>query len=302
MDSATERGVSWTAQLPATALVSGLLLRVGEERYVVPALQLTATGRVSAAELGGSPGAGEAHYEYGGRDYRIRPLSELLGIGRWLPSRSQASFPVVLVACGAQHLALVADEVIGPCDGVIEPLGAQLVGVPGIAGGTDVGDGGVTLVLDLVGLVRWERLSGPALRMDIEHSPRPALGAPLTVLLVEPSLTLRATLVRRLGEAGFRTITARNGIEGVQRLRDGPADVVVVDADLPGLDGDAFARRIRADRRWRHLPIVMTRWGREADAGERGADVVIDSCLTKPYPPSVLIESVRELIAPRSAP
>jgi two-component system NtrC family sensor kinase len=100
-----------------------------------------------------------------------------------------------------------------------------------------------------------------------------------TVLLVDDSLTLRMELADAMRAAGYTVITAENGEEGLRQAADRRPDALVVDRDLPGIDGPTVIRRIRLDAALRDLPCLLltaaTEHGVEAQALEAGADAFV---------------------------
>lgn len=118
-------------------------------------------------------------------------------------------------------------------------------------------------------------------------------------LVVEDDAAIRFLLGFILDQQGYAVVEAVDGEAGAAAIEGEPADIVVLDIMLPGIDGLALLGQLRRDPRWDHVPVVMlTAHGSEshvAAAMEGGAD----DYLGKPFDPADLLDRVRRLRAGR---
>jgi DNA-binding response OmpR family regulator len=125
---------------------------------------------------------------------------------------------------------------------------------------------------------------------------RPAGKRP-RVLVVEDSVGVRELERAILEAAGYDVDTAVDGLDGAARLRDEPADLVLSDVEMPGMDGFTLTRTIRETRGWEHVPVlIMTSRGSPEDQ-RAGLDAGANAYLLKSeFDQAELIDTVRRLV------
>ena len=144
------RGTRFTVTLPLTlAILDGMIVRVGSENYIVPITSIIETMRPQSANVHAVPD-GHDVLNVRGEFVPIIYLHELFFVPNAEHDASKAL--VVLVESGAQKLGLVVDELVGQQQVVIKSLEANADPVRGISGATILGDGKVSLILDIAGL------------------------------------------------------------------------------------------------------------------------------------------------------
>jgi CheY-like chemotaxis protein len=143
---------------------------------------------------------------------------------------------------------------------VVKTIGPQLSRLAGIAGATVLGNGQVVLILNPVQLVHREMAAGT---ISVVAAPaQEALvvdqrsGSAL-VMVVDDSLTVRKITGRMLAREGYEFITAKDGVDALQQLQDVKPDCILLDVEMPRMDGFEFARNVRADAETKHIPIIM---------------------------------------------
>jgi CheY-like chemotaxis protein len=125
---------------------------------------------------------------------------------------------------------------------------------------------------------------------------RSAATRPL-VLLLHGERGARAQFAHHLHEAGFDSVVTETGLQALEAVAVRPPDVIVVDLDIPSIDGLAFCRRLRSERRARvPLVVIATRQAGGGAAFEAEADDDLQSRLVKPCPPERLVAEVRYLV------
>jgi two-component system, chemotaxis family, sensor kinase CheA len=149
-------GSTFIIRLPLTlAIIEGMLVRVGEERYVIPALSILESLRPSREQYSTVEGKGEMILSRG-------KLIPLIRLNQILNVKCDAEHPwdslIVVVEYDGHQMGLLLDELLGKEEVVIKSLGDALKDIKGIAGGAIMGDGRVGLILDMAGI--WNLVMG----------------------------------------------------------------------------------------------------------------------------------------------
>jgi chemosensory pili system protein ChpA (sensor histidine kinase/response regulator) len=225
--------------------------------------------------------------------YALRSLLSLLGeIDTPTPARQ---IPVLLLKSGLQRAAIRVDEIVGNREVVVKTIGPQLSRLPGISGATVLGNGQVVLILNPVQLVHREvTAESPAAPAAVatEFVVEESSGAPL-VMVVDDSLTVRKITSRMLAREGYEVATAKDGVDALQQLQDLRPNCILLDVEMPRMDGFEFARNVRADDATRSIPIIMIT-SRTADKHRNHAlEIGVNEYMGKPYQEDQLIALIR---------
>jgi chemosensory pili system protein ChpA (sensor histidine kinase/response regulator) len=216
-------------------------------------------------------------------------------LGGPVATELQSYNSVLLLRSGMQRIALHVDELLGNQEIVVKSLGPQLARMAWIAGATVLADGSIVPLINPVVLAR-RRASGTP---DFEHTtlvPRLATrktdsNAPL-VMVVDDSLTVRRITSRLLEREGYQVLTAKDGLDALQQLRDTLPAVMLVDIEMPRMDGFDLTRNVRADARLRHIPIIVIS-SRTADKHRSQAEALgVNAFLGKPYQEAELLHRI----------
>ena len=297
--SVTGRGATFTLRLPlALAVTRAAIIRAGGESYALALESIEHVTRINRAEVTRQDG----RFVVRSND-EVYPLRHL---ALWAKSQSESgapadAAPVMLLKVADERLALVADELIENREIVIKNLGAHLRRVRGLAGATLLGDGTVLPVIDAHQLVRDARTTHtPDAARTTPAPPRRAARAdePLRVMIVDDSPSVRRVMARFVSAAGWQPVIANDGFDALEALHDAGAslpDVVLLDVEMPRMDGYELLATLRADPRTARLPIVMI----TSRAGERhrqkGLSLGASEYLSKPYDEDELRAHIRRL-------
>lgn len=298
IDSEEGRGTRFTVRLPFTlALNHALLCRAGEEVYALPLSAIEGVVRIEAEQLAAMlSGDREPVYEYAGYRYALRGLAAILGAGESQIGGDQRRLPLVLVQAGDHRMALQVDGLLGSRDIVVKSVGAQISTVPGVLGATILADGRVVLILDVGALVRF------GVAGDVEDKPpQPAGDAQErerpVVMVVDDSITMRKVATRLLERNHMEVVTAKDGVDAVARLQDILPDAMLLDIEMPRMDGYELAVHLRNDERLKAVPIVMITSRTGEKHRERALEIGVDRYLGKPYQEADLLTTLRELLS-----
>ena len=117
-----------------------------------------------------------------------------------------------------------------------------------------------------------------------------------TVMIVDDSLTVRKITGRLLAREGYNVLTAKDGVDAMEQLQDTVPDVMLVDIEMPRMDGFDLTRNVRADSRLRHVPIIMIT-SRTADKHRAYAkEIGVNVYLGKPYQEEELLAHLASFV------
>ncbi|NLO80816.1 MAG: response regulator [Xanthomonadaceae bacterium] len=296
IDSTAGQGTTFTIRLPFTLAVNqALLCQVGEDVYAIPITSVEGVVRMTHEELEQRLASGRtSYYDYAGERYELRGLSTLLGLGEpQLPGPGGRS-PIILVQTGDHRLAIQVEALLGSREIVVKSVGPQISTVPGIFGATILADGRVALILDIGSLVRLHLTTGQA------HAAPVAAAAEdkekVTVMVVDDSITMRKVATRLLERNGMAVVTAKDGVDAVGKLQEIVPDAMLLDIEMPRMDGYELATHVRNDERLRHIPIIMITSRTSEKHRERAFQIGVNRYLGKPYQESELLENLREVL------
>ncbi|MHB1608473.1 MAG: hybrid sensor histidine kinase/response regulator [Acidiferrobacter thiooxydans] len=290
VDTQPGRGTTFVIRLPLTlSITQALMVGCGDQMFAIPLAAIVNIVEAPAGAIMEALAGDHPNLRYGGRDYPFMDLGARLGIPRggvW-----PRKLPVLLLRLDTREVAVGVDSLFGTREIVVKSLGPQLGEIRGLFGATIMGDGRVLLILDIPAL--WSEAEG--LRVNTIAAEVPAVERPY-VLVVDDSLTVRKVTTRFLQKQGYDAATAKDGIEALEQLRDRIPDVMLVDIEMPRMDGYELTARVRADTRLRHVPIVMitSRSGRKHR--EHAMALGVDVYLGKPYQEEDLRQEIEGLL------
>jgi len=292
METHSGQGTTFTVRLPFTLAIShALVVRTGDEYYALPLPTVEGVLRLSKTEVLSHLGKEAATFEQGGQKYRFQHLAAFVGLEPSALPEGDVTVPVVLVRAGEHSTGLVADELIGSREIVVKSVGPQISGIRGISGATILGDGRIVIILDIGALVRGEWRARYATQPLREKGDRRTFA-----MVVDDSITVRRVTQRLLERNGMRVLTARDGMDAITLLQDNVPDIILLDIEMPRMDGYEVAAHVRNDPRLRDVPIIMitSRVGEKHRA--RAIELGVDDYLGKPYQEAQLLDAIVPLV------
>lgn len=295
IDSTPGAGVHFRIRLPFTVSVNrALMVQCADEQYAIPLNTIEGLVRVLPHELAGHYQQDPPCYEYAGQRYELFYLGDLLHTGGRPKLLGQYQpVPVLLVQCNERHVAVHVDAMAGTREIVVKGLGPQFSGVQGLSGATILGDGRVVLIIDLLAHIRARPPALPAQAVDAPLILNdPLKKRPLLVLVVDDSVTVRKVTSRLLERNGMNVLTAKDGIDALAVLEEHTPDLMLLDIEMPRMDGFEVAIQVRNDPRLMRLPIIMITSRTGQKHRDRAMAIGVNDYLGKPYQESVLLESI----------
>ena len=285
------KGTQFTIRLPLTLAVTHILtVRSGDVTYAIPSTMVEQVRQVKSAEL--AQLYGDRRVEWQNRTYSFHYLPHLMGDTGRIPENLPHN-PVLLLRSGDQHIALHVDGLMGNQEAVVKNIGPQLARLPWVAGATVLGNGAAALILNPAQLVQRGAAAAPGVP---ETAPEVLHIQPL-VMVVDDSLTVRKITTRLLTRAGYQVVTARDGVDALEQLGEISPAVMLLDIEMPRMDGFELAGHLRRDARTQNLPIIMIT-SRTADKHRDYAmQLGVNAYLGKPYQEDELLRQIAGFVA-----
>jgi len=287
------KGTRFLIRLPYTlAITHALIVNVGDETFALPLPTVEGIARVRREELLGLLTEDDPRLAHGDSSYRVQHLGSLVGSAPSALPEDESAVSLVLVRAGDSSSALLTDSLEGSREIVVKTLGPHIASVPGVSGATILGDGRVVVILDVGTLVRAQQ--GDAGKRGPSGAAKDT--RPLSALVVDDSITMRRVTQRLLERRGVRVYTARDGLDAIDVLRENEVDIILLDIEMPRMDGYQFATHVRNDARLKDLPIIMvtSRSGEKHRA--RAIEIGVNDYLSKPYQEAELVAAIGALV------
>lgn len=301
ISSVAGKGTEFRLMIPLTlAVTKALLVRVGSKTFAVPSSMIEQVLDLKEADVTRIREAGRE--EWMGHDYPYSYLAHLLGDRQAIPEQRR-QYWVLLLRSGSRRISVQVDELLGNQEIVIKNIGPQLARVIGVDGATVLGNGQVVLILNPVALSARAPVdilpAGAAPQTLIAEQEEVVQVSLPTVMVVDDSLTVRKITGRLLAREGYQVIAAKDGVEALEQLLDVIPDVMLLDIEMPRMDGFDLTRNIRADARLKDIPIIMIT-SRTAEKHRNYAfEIGVNHYLGKPYQEEELLRLVAEYVAKR---
>jgi len=293
IESQKGRGSSFIIRLPFTLAISdALLVKAADEVFAIPHGNTELIVRATRQDLMACYRGKSSGIAYGGHEYPVRYLGAMLGIAEAVLPSTSKWYPVLLVRSGEERVAIQLDQLLGNYQVVVKSIGGQLSGVRWFTGGTILADGDIALLLDLNVLVR----SDIAQRAQITE-PVGEESSGVTIMVVDDSITVRKVTSRLLERHNMKVVTAKDGVDAVTVLQDTIPDVMLLDIEMPRMDGYELARHIRNTPELEHIPIIMITSRTGEKHRERAMQLGVDQYLGKPFQEAELLDNIYTLLA-----
>mgnify|MGYP002381610687 FL=1 len=318
VDSQPGAGTVFTMRLPMTlALTRALMVKTQQQTFAVPLAGLAQVVKLTPNLL--ERIGPDTVVRSGDKVYPLLQLSKLLR----LPSNSQSqnlTQMALLMTIEDHQVAIAVDETLDSREIVVKNLGNHLRHVHGLTGATLLGDGAVVLILNVAELLRdvfrprlpkLERAEArpvtvTPLPTPKASTPKPAtpkapaakaVAAPLTVMVVDDSLSVRRVLSNRLTTAGWSPLQAKDGLDALEQLQHMtiPPDLLLVDIEMPRMDGYEFINTLRKQPEYADLPVIVLTSRAGQKHRDRAFEVGATDYLVKPYQDDVLLSLIRRL-------
>ncbi len=276
IENAPGKGATIQLVVPVSLTMSrGLLVQVNSERYALP---LISVERIVESREVFTIG-GQAALQVGGRPVPLVSLATLLN--RPQIERKNGKKPlVVILSVAEQRLAVQVDDVLTEQELTVKPLGSPLLRVRNVEGAALLATGEPVVVLNAPDLLKSAR-GAPVLKQSTaqDQADRP-IQRP-HILVVDDSITTRTLEKNILEAAGYRVTTAIDGLQALDKLEDDTIELIVLDVQMPHLDGFSLTEQLRASAKFRSFPIVLVTSLESREDRERGMMAGADAYIVK---------------------
>jgi chemosensory pili system protein ChpA (sensor histidine kinase/response regulator) len=285
------RGTSFTIYLPLTlAVTHAVMVRAGSMTVAISSAGVEQVLRIKADAL-------VALYEkkvveFQGRQYPLHYLRQLLGQRGATDVQEYNS--LLLVRSGNERVAVHVDELFGNREMVVKNIGPQLTRIAGVMGATVLPDGSIVLILNPVQLAGRQRGAPAAMAATDATLVAPLVTAPV-VMVVDDSITVRKITSRLLEREGYRVITARDGVDALEQLKKERPAVMLIDIEMPRMDGFDLTRNVRGDPRTMEIPIIVISSRTAPKHRSRASELGVNAYLGKPYEEAELLQQIAAL-------
>ncbi len=297
----TPEGTNFVARLPFTLSINqAILVRSGDETYAIPLINIVGITRLDSERLVEYYRQENPEIEYAGQQFALHHLAKLVDApSHFRPGADGEKQAVIFSRSGDVRVALHADEVLGNREIVVKTLGKQLSQIKGLAGASILADGSVVLILDINGLVRHSVQS--AVKVVYQPGEGAAGDARETVMVVDDSITMRRVASKLLERHNYEVVTAKDGVDALAQLEDVRPDVMLLDIEMPRMDGFELATHMQNEENYARIPIIMITSRTGEKHRDRALEIGVTNYMGKPYQEDELIETIESALSARSA-
>ncbi len=295
--SETGVGTTFVIRLPYTlALTQAIIVQVADHRYAIPASGVQGLIRMNIDEFRRRILENDLGYDYAGEQYQIQELNKLLAVDSEAMVEGN-QVPLVMIKSGDQGVALRVDQTYGGREIVVKSVGTQVASVPGIFGATILGDGAVVLILDIIPMHRaylqkLEKLEAEGVQVfeEVEED------KVTTIMVVDDSITMRRAGERMLTRNEFEVMTAKDGLDALNKLQEQKPDLMLLDIEMPRMDGFELATNMKQSDKFKDIPIIMITSRTGQKHKDRAKEIGVERYLGKPYQEIELLENIKDLL------
>jgi chemosensory pili system protein ChpA (sensor histidine kinase/response regulator) len=296
IDTVRGKGTEFHIRLPLTlAINQALLVSTTDDVFAIPLSSIEGVVRITGLELQRFYDSENSFYEFNGIEYELKHLGGMLNGNQGDYSKQLQLFPVLLVHVGDKHFALHVDDLLGRREIVVKPVGMQIGGVRGIAGATILADGRVVLILEMSALVVADSLFKEHIPL-VEEAEPVVVANKTTIMVVDDSITIRKVTERMLMRYGMEVILAKDGVDATNLLQDMVPDLMLLDIEMPRMDGFEVASFVRNDERLKKLPIIMITSRTGSKHKEKAMEIGVNQYLGKPFQEDDLVTNINQIL------
>ena len=298
VESIPFKGTTFKIILPLTrATFRGLLVKSGNYLFIIPTLSVEQVTRCKPEDIKTIKNRETIKYsEHILPKVSLEDVLALPARNSSIGNKDNEYRNFVIIKSHGNMVAFEVDSILDECQIILKNLGSQLRKVKNIAGATILGSGKVVPVLNVKELIESATKLSPTIRATGSDIGEDSL-EDKRILVVEDSITSR-TLIRNILEAaGYLVKTAVDGADAFMQIRSDEFDLVVTDVDMPRMNGFELTTKIRNDKKYGEVPIILVTSLESREDRERGIEVGANAYIIKSnFEQSNLLEVINKLI------
>lgn len=287
------KGSEFRISIPFTlAINQALLVTANKQQYAVPMGSIEGVLQVAGKSLAEKISSEAGTLSYAGENFKIAHLSSMLEKVAPQALEDDHVYPLLLGRVGENQVAFIIDEILGNREIVVKPVGPMLSSLEGISGATILGDGQIVLIVDIAGMIRQtlqEQDYKGAPKEEVEQQRK-------LIMVVDDSITIRKVTTRMLERHNFKVVTAKDGLDAVAQLQEVIPDMMLLDIEMPRMDGFELAEHVRSSDVSSDLPIIMISSRTGKKHRQRAQQLGVNQFLGKPYQDQELLENINFLL------
>lgn len=297
IDSEKGKGTKFIIDLPLTlATLRVMTVGVNGSNFAIPIDYIDTSILVEKSDIFSMEGRDTIVFQ--GEPVSIVALSSLLEINSEKindAKTTQTSWQCIIISSMGEKAGFIVDYLIDEQEVLVKPLGVMLKKVRNVSGSTILGSGDVCIILNPNDLVRSVKTKGSTF-LETSFTDTTYISKK-RILLVEDSITTRTQEKRILEGAGYEVVVAVDGLDGYEKLNANEIDAVVSDVEMPNMDGLSLAEKIRQNKKYATLPIILVTSLSTDEQKKRGLESGANAYLTKSgFDQKVLIETIARLV------
>lgn len=292
LSSRPGQGVVFELTIPVTLSVNrAMIVEVAGREYAVPLQDVIEVNKFSVDQMSTDP-VTTVHWR--DQELKVIDLAPLLTHQIEPIDSESASRLMLIVATGSKYTAFQAERVVEQREIVIKDLGSHLKHVRGISGVTLTGEGGVIPILNLVELASAETTGvTAAITTDSTSTDKEE---PANVLVIDDSISVRYAVTRLLESKSMKITQAVDGLDGLEQLETFTPDLIIVDIEMPRMNGYEFVTALQREEKFRQVPIVMLTSRASEKHRKKAFELGVTHYVTKPYQDDAFIELLQSTL------
>lgn len=296
------KGMKVDIQIPTSiSTVFALIVTTGTETLAIPAEIIEEVKFLTKEDVIDAHSKGRITVNIDGSDVEVdfRYLSDLIGITDDI--NEMANYKHLVVCKDRDNIiAVLVDKLIGVKELPIKPLGRTLSSIPGVVSATILPNGVAAFIIDparaRTSLLRYYGIENKESKLpnkniiDIVNE----VSSKKLIMVVDDSLTVRKATARFLQREGYDYILAKDGQNAIEMLATATPDLILLDVEMPRMDGFGLAKHVREHQRHSNVPIIMITSRTAPKHKQRSEALGVNEYMGKPFKEEELLENIKK--------
>ncbi len=298
VDTKVDKGMTICIRLPFTMSIADVLpVRIGRYSYAIPIISIEGVIRISAATYEKYISGEFTHYYYGQYTYRLESLVNFLDPS-FEKTLSPHGVPALLAKIGNRRIAFEVGEIGTRQEIIIKSVNRQFTALPGIIGATILDSGRPVPVMEIPTLGRYflENKDSRQIKQKYLEQRVTNVKEKTRILVVDDSITIRKVSTKILGKYDVEVKTAKDGLDAIDVTSSWIPNLILLDIEMPRMDGFEFATYIRNTKEYKDLPIIMITSRTGEKHKEQARSIGINEYLGKPYVEETLVKTIETVL------